>query len=472
MKIFKILTVIVISAGMAGTILAQDATPSPVPVAGFEGLNNHLNQLEKQALVVSMEHNYLDLSDSTGDVILKIGGVLQEDYRSYFGPASGYYDYVPIGQGPNFEEGAVAPVVGKSTSTFLNRKTRLDFVGLFDHLVGFRYQAEFGATGYAIQDAYAFIKTDPAFQFQGGKFKAPVGLERLQNDTDNLFVERALPTDLVPNRDLGFEVTGSPLDGLGYAVALTNGTPDNLTPTNADDQSLTNGKEISGRVFLNLFKDENSSLKGLGFGLSGSWAWNVNWNSTALPNYFVTSLGQQQFFAYRTGIGPQGDFYHWSPQGYFYSGPFGLLVEYVQSIQDVGPSTATAVNLTHQAWQVAASWVIGGKASFLGAMVDQPLDLKKGQWGAFEIAARVHQLTVDPNAFSVTAASNLAATNSAQQATAFGAGLNWIFNPHFKLAFDWEETDFVEGTQVVSGPAALTGLKPEDVFTVRAQANF
>jgi phosphate-selective porin OprO and OprP len=450
-------------------------TPELTPFAGVEGLNNRLNQLEKSGVVLTTEHNYLDLSDPSGDVIFKIGGNLQEDYRSYFQPNSSYDDYLPIGGAggavTNYEEGATSPMVNKSTSTFLNRKTRLDLITIFDHLVGFRYQAELGSTGYAIQDAYAFIKADPALQFQAGQFKVPVGLERLQNDTDNLFVERALPTDLVPNRDLGVEATGSPWNGVNYAVALTNGTPDNLTPNNAADQSPTNGRETTGRLYLTPFNSEDSFLKGLGFGISGSWAWNVNWNTNAYPNYFVTSLGQQQFFAYRTGVAPQGDFYHWSPQLYFSDGPFGLLGEYVQSIQDVGTSTANAVNLTHQAWQLAGSWVIGGKASYQGAIADKDLDLRKGQWGALEVAVRVHQLTLDPNAFSKTAASNLAATNSAQQATAYGAGLNWIFNPHFKLVFDWEETDFVEGIQV-PGTKALASLLPEDVFTVRAQANF
>ena len=466
----------------AATVVAtpsggDDAQPTPelTPFAGVEGLNNRLNKLEKSTVVLTTEHNYLDFSDPSGDVIFKIGGVVQEDYRSYFGPSTSYDEYVPIGGSgggvTNFEEGATSPTVNKSTSTFLNRKTRLDVIGLFDHLVGFRYQAELGATGYAIQDAYAFIKADPALQFQAGKFKVPVDLERLQSDTDCLFVERGLPTDLAPNRDLGAELTGSPWNGVNYAVALTNGTPDNYTPNNADDQSLTTGREASGRVFLTPFNSEDSPLKGLGIGVSGAWAWVVNWNTNALPNYFVTSLGQQQFFAYRTGVGPQGDFYHWAPQAYYYNGPFGFLGEYIQSIQDVGTSTASAVNLTNQAWLTQASWVIGGKASYQGSTPDKDLDLRKGQWGALEVAVRVHQLTLDPNAFSATAASNLAATNSAQQATAYGAGLNWIFNPHFKLLFDWEETDFVEGTQV-PGTKALASLLPEDVFTVRAQANF
>lgn len=453
--------------GPAGAV-----TAAATPATGLEGLNHRLSQLEGRSVVLTTEHNYLDLSDPQGDVIFKIGGVVQEDYRYYFQPNASYFNYVPIGSPTYPELGATGPVVNKSTSTFLDRKVRLDLVALFDHLVGLRYQAEFGSTGYAIQDAYAFLKADPAFQFQLGKFKLPVGLERLQNDTDNLFVERALPTDLVPNRDLGFEVTGAPWDGVQYALALSNGTPDNGSPSNAGDQGLTNGREVSARVFLAPFKGGDSFWKNLGFGLSGAWSWNVNWNSNAYPNYFVTSLGQQTFFAYRAGVSPQGDFYHWSPQAFFYRGPFGVLGEYVQSIQDVGTGTAGAVNLTHQAWQIAASWVVGGKASYQGASADKPLDLPKGQWGALELAVRVHRLALDPKAFNASGASNLAATNSAQQATAYGAGLNWIFNPHFKLALDWEETDFVEGTQVTGVGGTLAGLKPENVLTARAQANF
>jgi phosphate-selective porin OprO/OprP len=482
-KLTAVLLVLLAGLGFAGVKARADESPKPtgevqdnppvVSASDLEILNNRLNALEKGSVVLTTEHNYLDIGTKNGDIVLKIGGTVQGDYRSYFLPSTTYDDGLPVGSSTYPEEGATAAAVNKSSSTFLDRKVRLDLVALFDQVVGLRYQAEFGATGYAIQDAYAFVKADPGFQFQLGKFKVPIGLERLQSDTDTLFAERALPTDLAPNRDLGAQITGTPIGFFNYALALTNGTPDNYTPNNADDQALTSGKEASGRIFLTPFKDGDSFLKNLGFGISGAWAWEVNWNSNALPNYFVTSLGQQQLFAYRAGVAPQGDFYHWSPQLYFSQGPFGLLGEYIQSVQDVGTSTATAVDLTHQAWQLAGSWVIGGKASYLGAVADTPLDLSKGHWGALEVAVRVHQLSIDPNAFNANHTLNLAATNSAQQATAFGAGLNWIFDPHFKLVFDWEETDFTEGTQVTPVVAGtVASLLPEDVFTVRAQANF
>ena len=153
-----------------------DESPAaePMPFAGVEGLNNRLRQLEKNNVILTTEHNYLDLSDPSGNLIFKIGGGVQEDYRSYFQPGTSYFDYVPIGSAAYPEEGAAGAVTNKSTNTFLNRKTRLDLIAIFDHLVGFRYQAELGSTGYAIQDAYAFIKADPAFQFQAGDRKSVV----------------------------------------------------------------------------------------------------------------------------------------------------------------------------------------------------------------------------------------------------------------------------------------------------------
>jgi phosphate-selective porin OprO/OprP len=449
----------------ASTTTTDTDAPAAITTSDLEIINNRLGALEKNSVVLSTEHNYEDISTQKGDFVLKVGGTVQGDYRSYFEPRTTYDDFLPIGENPYYEEGATAASVNKSSSTFLDRKVRLDIVALFDQTVGFRFQNEFGSTAQAIQDAYAFLKLDPAFQAQVGQFKVPVGLERLQSDTDTLFAERSLATDLVPNRDLGAQFNGN-LSGLGqYAVALTNGTPDNWTPNNADATDLTDGKELSGRLFLTPNKD-------LGVGISGSWAWDLNWNANAEPNYFVTSLGQQQFFAYRTGVGPQGDFYHVSPQAYFYSGSLGLLGEYVSSIQNVGTNAKALVNLLNQAWLVEGSWVIGGKAGYQGAIADNDFDLSKGHLGALELAVRVHELTIDPKAFGSTAATDVAATNSARQATAFGFGANWILDPHFKLVFDWEETDFVEGQQVAAVAGTVNTLHPEDVFDVRAQANF
>jgi hypothetical protein len=54
-----------------------------------------------------------------------------------------------------------------------------------------------------------------------------VGLERLQSGSELLFVERGLPTNLVPNRDVGAQLFGDLFDGtISYALGAFNGVPD------------------------------------------------------------------------------------------------------------------------------------------------------------------------------------------------------------------------------------------------------
>src|ERR1035441_1744385 len=105
----------------------KDIAPA-VTISDIEILNNRLNAVEKSSAVLSTEHNYLDIATQKGDVVFKIGGVVQGDYRSYFSPGTKYDDYLPIGSGSYPEEGAAGATTNKSTTTFLDRKVRLALV--------------------------------------------------------------------------------------------------------------------------------------------------------------------------------------------------------------------------------------------------------------------------------------------------------------------------------------------------------
>src|SRR5262249_9043082 len=121
---------------------------------------------------------------------LKVGGLIQADSRFY-------------------TEGDRAVVGG--SSTFLLRKVRPVFQGTVYKYFDFRLMPDFGNGQALVQDAYLDFTYLPVAKLRFGKFKPPVGLERLQLDAENLFIERALPTDLVPNRDVGVEVLGENL---------------------------------------------------------------------------------------------------------------------------------------------------------------------------------------------------------------------------------------------------------------------
>ena len=83
----------------------------------------------------------------------------------------------------------------------------------------------------------------------------------------------------------------------------------------------------------------------------------------------------------------------------------------------------------------------GERASFKGVTPRKPFDLKKGDWGAFEVVGRVGQLTVDNDTFS-TFASPAA---SARRATEWGVGINWYLNNNVKVSSNFEYTRFGQG---------------------------
>jgi phosphate-selective porin OprO/OprP len=150
-----------------------------------------------------------------------------------------------------------------------------------------------------------------------------------------------------------------------------------------------------------------------------------------------------------------------SPQGYFYSGPFGLLAEYVQSKQEVRRGTVTT-DLTHTSWQASASWVLsGGEASYRGVSPKKNFDPKNHTWGAFELAARYSKLDLDEDTFPTYA--NPA--SSARSATAWAVGLNWYLNKSLKVMLDYEATQF-------DGGAATGDREDENILFSRFQISF
>jgi phosphate-selective porin OprO/OprP len=125
------------------------------------------------------------------------------------------------------------------------------------------------------------------------------------------------------------------------------------------------------------------------------------------------------------------------------------------------------VRLNNRAWQVEASYFLTGEentfkpTSLIRLAPLHPFSLGGGGWGAFEVAARIQQLTIDPAAFP-----NFAAANSAQQATAWGVGVNWYLNRNIKLDLDYETTTFENGSTVIGTVTA------RDERTVLTQVQF
>jgi len=350
---------------------------------------------------------------------------------------------------------------GPYVDTWLFRRLRPILEGTLGGVVDFRIMPDFAGSQLVVQDAYVNLHYFPLANLQLGKFKGPFGLERLQSATALTFAERALPTNLVPNRDLGVMLHGILGEGLfQYQLAFMNGVVDGSSA----DVDNGNAKDVMARVFAQPFQNRSEAwLAGLGVG----FAFDYGAQDTPGPLPTYKTAGQSNFFAYAAGVQSAENRVRFSPQLTYYWGPFGLLGEYVKSQTGV-VLTGRNKEFENQAWQVAASYVLTGEsASYRGVLPSASFSLEKGTWGAFEVAARYNELRVDPDVFATGFANPL---TQAQRARAWGVGGNWYLNRWIKLMLDYERTYFQGG-----GGGTLADVDDrgdESVFFFRTQLSF
>ncbi len=329
-----------------------------------------------------------------------------------------------------------------------------------------RFMADWSLGVASLQDGYIEYRANPKVKIRTGKFKAPVGYERLMSATDIVFVSRAFPTNLVPNRDVGFQVSGDLAGGVvNYAAGYFNGVSDGAS----GDVDINDSKEGAARLFFNPFKSSMSTfLSGLGFGISGSSGANVGTpTATGLAPY--RSPGQATIFAFRSDglaagtVVADGERVRWSPQGHWSYGRFGTYAEYVESKQKI---RLAANRLEHEsrAWQVTGSFFVTGDTYVQRSFSPKRPFGVDGGWGALALDGRYEKLNVEGSAFPTFA--NPA--TSVSDAEAWGVGLSWFLSRNVKLVGDYQTTQF-EG-----GAAAAVGGDREDekVFMFRTQLSF
>jgi phosphate-selective porin OprO/OprP len=307
-----------------------------------------------------------------------------------------------------------------------------------------------------VQDAYVDTVFAPAFRIRAGKGKTPFGLERLHSASNLLFFNRALPTALVPNRDIGIQLLGDISGGLvSYLGGVMNGVPDG----GSADADTSDGKDVSGRFIVRPFnKLTTSPLKGLGLAISGSNGRQSG--ATALPTFRTQSL-EQPYFSY-SGASASGVRTRYSPQAFYYYKAFGGFAEYVHTNTPIQKGSIRE-EIPHDAWQVAGSLVLTGEAATDAGAGVRPranFDFGNGHLGAFQVAARFHTLRVDHRALSL----GLATPGSSTKADAWTLGLNWYLTGNFRYTFNFERTVF-DGNP--DGPR-----KAENAFVLRTQVNF
>jgi phosphate-selective porin OprO/OprP len=401
----------------------------------------------KTAPKFSIGDKGLSISSADTNFSMQLKGLLQVDSRTFF----------------NDDGNAI-------NDGFLLRRARPILQGTVFRDFDYLFVPDFGGSGSPqIYDAYLNYRYNPALQLRAGKFKVPVGLEQLQADRDTLFSERALPTGLVPNRDVGFQLHGELYNGvLSYAAGIFNGVGDGRNSGNTD---FEDNKSFAGRVFAQPWKSSSiAALQGLGVGVGGSYEDLQRPAVVGLPNNGGYSTpAQQQFFSYRADVAAAGNHWRISPQAYYFFGPFALLGEYVLSDQEVARPGFANAHLDNTGWQIAGGWVLTGEdAGFTGVTPRRPFNPREGGWGALQLVLRYSELNLDRDAFGTFADPAV----SARTAQEYAIGFNWYLNRNIRFNTSFSHINFVGGGGAgISAPASVT-RQDENVLFTRIQLAF
>lgn len=321
-----------------------------------------------------------------------------------------------------------------TASEWLLRRVRPTLEGEFGSRVSFRIMPDFGAGETTLVDAFVVAALGRDLSLKVGKFKAPVGLERLQSANDLRLVERSVVTDLLPNRDLGFELS-SRAGRAQWAIGLFNGVADGRSGDGDDDGN----QEVAARLFIDAIDSDEMQL---GIGIGGTFGKTAGQPLVPLLSSYRTP-GQIPAFLYRIGTDgtfADGERLRLSPQFYWYAGPFGLLGEWAAVSQDVrriGTTFDRAAELRHEAWQLTAEWFVTGEA----AGYRDP-----GNAGAVQLAARVSELRIDDAAFDGGEASFANPALAAREVDTWALGVNWFPLPGVKATIAWHQSRFAGGS--------------------------
>jgi len=370
-----------------------------------------------------------------GNFVLRLGADFQIDNRTFPGES-----LVPL------------------TDQILIRRARPTISGTLYKYVDFYVRPDFGQGQVVLYEAYTQLNYFSRFNLRVGKFKPPVGLERLQSDDDTNFIERGLPTLLVPSRDIGYQLSGDIIKSrVTYAVGVFNGVPDN----GLSDASVSDHRDYAARIFLTPFQPETKSpLSGLGVGIGAS---SGSVDGLTLPAY--KTLGQNTFFTFASGVTSAGHRTRLAPQAYYYLGPFGVLTEYTLAEEGFQKGNVRR-DIALRSWQVQASYLLTGEKKVFGTLVPKKaFDPHNHGWGAFELAVRVGDFSVERGIYNYGFASP---TASPRRAHEWVGGVSWYLNRMLRISLDYGNTNFGGGATAANG-----GNRPsERVLLNRFQVNF
>ncbi|MCC5793234.1 MAG: hypothetical protein JJT85_00680 [Chromatiales bacterium] len=388
---------------------------------------------------VSMDRGLLAVESVDGEFAFRLGGRIHFDANWYDDP-----DGFDFGSGSQL------------------RRAWLELDGrLWRHWEWkFAYNfADSGRSGF--QDLLLDYTGLPNTTLRLGHFKEPLGLELLAASNHLTFMERALPTALLPSRSIGLGVYYQ-WDQATAAFGLFGEGLDKISDTGAT-AGLDEGWAASGRLTWTPVRSADQLLH---LGASGSFrkANDLGGTQQGTP-LRIRQRPEAQLTSIRlvdTGdsIGPVDDIGLWALEAAWVHGPLSLQAEYMSML--LARDLPGAPDLRFSGWYAYGSWILTGESRrynfstgrFSNPRVNRPLG--RGGYGAWEVALRYSQLDLNSRV-----ADPSGVIGGEQQNLTFG--INWYPNDNLRLMLNW-----VKVLDVDRPGSQFDGIEP-NIVQLRAQ---
>lgn len=362
-----------------------------------------------------------------------------------------------------------------ANDTFDIRRAYLGASGTLYKYYDYKVEIDFAGTNGAasnIKDLYITYKYFPSAQIRMGQFYYPYGNELLGSDRFYIFTEAAsISTATAPQRDRGIAVLGNPFGGLlHYQVGIYNGTGENKAQNNDDF-------DYAARLVLNPTVGKAGPFQawiGASFGWGQQAALSagdikIQTESKSGNSYFSNSATTRGFD--RTRIGAETTLLY---------GPAMLKGEFLRTTYDFEKKADI------EGYYVTASYMLTGEQKDVqnGLLqrqkVKKPFDPDKGQWGAWEVAARYSWFEVDDKFFETgglyPSSTAVSKTSYANTGDSWTVALNWYLNPMTRVMADWVHSeasnDLSGGSSNIWTHDGGNRTDVEDAFNLRVGIDF
>ncbi len=346
----------------------------------------------------------LRFETSGGDVKLKLGGRLQNDWLGWI-------------QQDDIENSSFG--FQRDGTEF--RRARLFLSGELHESVFFKMQFDFAGGGADLKDAYLGIVLRDGVKFKVGHFKEPFSLEELTSSKYITFMERALPNAFAPSRNTGAALFGH---GLDERMTWNAGVF-----RDADDsgESIAEGMGAGARLtVLPLYRDSGSRLVHLG--VSGSYRKTGNGTASFAERPEIHLAGD----FVDTGDIPADDLVLAGFEGAVVGGPFSVQTELIMTKLDA----PAAHDPSFFGFYVQGSYSLTGEHRAYKRSSGTFGNIKPLQYfepgagkGAWEIAGRYSRLDLNGGLVRGGAVSVVT------------AGINCYLNPNAKVMLDYVFAD-------------------------------